>query len=86
MRDDTDYEIHVDQTTAYFLNWIEDNKGQGSVRRINQALQDQKYEEQEFWKTLFDSSVEDLWNEYSKNLPKNTESKEQLELKDPKET
>lgn len=60
--------MRIDQNTAYFLEWIEEQKGEGSVRKINQALQDEKYEEEEFWKNLFGIEVEDLWDKYAKSL------------------
>lgn len=58
------------QHTAYFLEWIENNCGDGSIRRLNQALKDNEYVEDEFWETLFGKKVRDLWEEYSETLPK----------------
>ena len=58
------------QHTGYFLEWIEDNWGEGSVRKINDALKGKNYVEEEFWEQLFQKKVEDLWKEYSKDLPK----------------
>lgn len=58
------------QHTGYFLEWIEDNWGEGSVRKVNDALKGKNYVEEEFWEQLFQKKVEDLWKEYSKDLPK----------------
>ena len=58
------------QHTGYFLEWIEENFGEGSVRNINASLQNRKYVEDEFWHQLFQKNVEELWAEYSKTLPK----------------
>ncbi|KAL2049620.1 hypothetical protein ABVK25_010080 [Lepraria finkii] len=57
------------QHTGYFLEWIEDNWGEGSVRKVNDALKGKNYVEEEFWEQLFQKKVEDLWQEYSKDLP-----------------
>ena len=56
------------QITGYFLEWIEDKLGEGSVRKINQALQEEKYEEDKFWGHLFGRQVADMWKEYSRGL------------------
>ena len=72
----------LDQTTAYFLDWIENNKGQGSVRKINNALKNQEYKEKDFWKNIFDCSVDDLWKEYSKTLPEECRSDDKDKAKE----
>ena len=76
----------VDQTTAYFLDWVETNRGQGSVRKINNALRNHEYKEEDFWKAIFDASVHDLWNEYSKTLPEECRSDDKDEAKESTET
>jgi len=58
------------QATGYFLEWIEVKFGEGSIRRVNQALQDEKYEEEKFWDSLFGSHVTVLWEEYLKSFHK----------------
>lgn len=60
------------QTTAYFLEWVEDEMGVDSVRKINQALETEKYDEQAFWRNLFGKDVEDLWNEYLRSIGQGT--------------
>lgn len=58
------------QVTAYFLEWIESEVGTNSVKKINQALQGEKYEEQVFWKRFFGKNVEDMWEEYLASIGK----------------
>jgi Peptidase of plants and bacteria len=52
------------QHTAYFLEWIEEKFGEGSVARINLALKGVKYKERRFWRRLFGSSIKELWGEF----------------------
>lgn len=56
------------QHTGYFLEWIEEKCGEGSVRRINDSLRENKYDEDRFWKGLFGKVVTELWEEYSKTF------------------
>ncbi|KAG9565125.1 PBSP domain protein, partial [Aureobasidium melanogenum] len=58
------------QNTGYFLDWIENTRGTGSVYMINQALYHKKYDNETFWKDLFDQSVDSLWKEYVESLKK----------------
>ncbi len=64
------------QVTAYFLEWVENNIEIGSVRRINQALQTERYEEDIFWKKIFGRKVGDMWNDYLRSLEKVSKSAE----------
>ena len=57
------------QTTGYFLEWIDKEYGEGSVRQINEKLMNQKYEGDGFWKDLFGKHVIELWEEYTETLP-----------------
>ncbi|KAI4170149.1 MAG: hypothetical protein LQ343_005155 [Gyalolechia ehrenbergii] len=57
------------QHTGYFLDWIETQYGEGSVRRINEALMNKRYDEEAFWTGLFSKSVQELWKEYCETLP-----------------
>lgn len=52
------------QHTAYFLEYLEERFGEGSVRRINARLRGQRYEEKEFWTALFGRPVGQLWEDY----------------------
>ena len=56
------------QVTAYFLDWLETTQGEGSVRKINATLKDEEYDESSFWRRLFGSDVEDLWERYQTSL------------------
>ena len=58
------------QHTGYFLDWIETQYGEGSVRRINEALMNKRYDEEKFWEGLFGKKVQILWDEYCETLPK----------------
>ena len=56
------------QNTGYFLDWIEKEKGTGSVRRINGTLQHSKYDETEFWQRLFGEDVNRMWKRYQQTI------------------
>jgi hypothetical protein len=62
------------QHTAYFLEWIEEKFGEGSVRRINDGLRNRRYDEKSFWTDLFGYSVQNLWNDYTQELKKGKEA------------
>ena len=55
------------QHTGYFLDWIEENVGRGSVRKINDALKGDRYK-QSLWQTLFGRSAEALWSDYQAHI------------------
>ena len=52
--------------TAYFLQYLEERFGEGTVRRLNDKLR-HKYEAGRFWAELFGQSVEELYNDYVKS-------------------
>ncbi|KAL7937920.1 hypothetical protein V8C35DRAFT_290292 [Trichoderma chlorosporum] len=56
------------QHTAYFLEYLEQLFGQGTVRRINDKLRGSKYAEDVFWLELFGRDVGELFAEYTKSL------------------
>ena len=56
------------QHTGYFLEWLEDTWGQGSVMSLNENLMNKKYVEGELWKKLFGKGVHKLWKDYESNL------------------
>ncbi|KAL9000407.1 MAG: hypothetical protein Q9169_000924 [Polycauliona sp. 2 TL-2023] len=60
------------QHTGYFLDWIESQYGEGSVRRINEALMNKQYDEEAYWVDLFGKHVKELWKEYCKTMPEET--------------
>ncbi len=69
------------QHTGYFLEWIEGTCGEGSVRKINQALKDKQYEEDVFWKQLFGKEVSLLWKEYEGSLDEGQKKEDSIEEK-----
>ncbi|ROW15146.1 hypothetical protein VPNG_02954 [Cytospora leucostoma] len=58
------------ERTAYFLDWLENKFGRGTVRNINEELRGRKYNQSEFWVGLFGSDIDDLWKEYLRVLKK----------------
>ena len=61
-------------TTGYFLEWIDKCFGDGKVREINQKLK-VKYKEDEFWPNIFGKQVDELWQEYKREVSeKSTEA------------
>lgn len=54
------------EKTAYFLEFLEDKYGEGLVRRINEALREERYRKDDFWVDLLGKKVDDLWKEYVK--------------------
>ena len=52
------------QHTAYFLEYLEGRFGSGTVRRLNEKLRTQRYEEKRFWTELLGRPVEQLWGDY----------------------
>ena len=51
--------------TGFFLAWLEERFGEGTVRRINQRLEE-RYEEDGFWKAVCGENVAELWRQYRK--------------------
>ncbi|KAF1811649.1 plant basic secretory protein [Eremomyces bilateralis CBS 781.70] len=56
------------QHTGYFLEYLEGRFGEGSVRRVNEKLKGEDYEEERFWEGLFGEGVGRLWEEYGKSM------------------
>ncbi|RFU79843.1 plant basic secretory [Trichoderma arundinaceum] len=56
------------QHTAFFLEYLEQRFGHGTVRRVNEKLRVHKYVEEIFWIDLFGQKVKDLFAEYTKSL------------------
>jgi hypothetical protein len=56
------------QHTAYFLQYLEKRFGEGTVRRLNEGLRGKKYEEKPFWTGILGKPVEQLWEDYKKEL------------------
>ena len=62
------------QHTAYFLEWVEEKFGRGSVSRVNAALRSERYDEEMFWRGLFDAPVKDLWKQYLDEFKRSQEA------------
>ncbi|KAG5969208.1 hypothetical protein E4U57_000075 [Claviceps arundinis] len=59
------------QHTAYFLDYLEHRFGSGFVRRLNEKLRVDKYDEKTFWPELTcGTTVGDLFKEYVAHLKK----------------
>jgi hypothetical protein len=56
------------QQTAYFLDYLEERFGKGTIQRLNEKLRIEKYEEKPFWTELIGRPVEQLWGDYKKKL------------------
>lgn len=58
------------QFTAWFLDWLEETYGPGTVPRLNHVLKDARYEEERYWSGQcgFHKSVQELWEEYRRWL------------------
>ncbi|KAK4457545.1 peptidase of plants and bacteria-domain-containing protein [Cladorrhinum samala] len=68
------------QHTAYFLQYLEQRFGLGTVRQLNEKLRQHKYKESSFWTELLGSSVTNLYGDYvkandGKSLDENSNSK-----------
>ncbi|KAI1214114.1 BSP-domain-containing protein [Annulohypoxylon truncatum] len=61
------------QGTAYFLEYLEARFGEGTVRRLNEKLRKERYEEKAFWTELVGRPVEQLFEDYKETLPKKGE-------------
>ncbi|KAI1394719.1 BSP-domain-containing protein [Hypoxylon fuscum] len=58
------------QHTAYFLQYLEERFGEGTVVRVNNKLMHDKYEEKAFWTELIGRPIEQLFDDYKKTLGK----------------
>ncbi|KAJ6541837.1 hypothetical protein B0H19DRAFT_1174874 [Mycena capillaripes] len=55
------------QTTAYFLDWIEERRGVGAIRALNGALRETNYDDEMFM-ILAGEPVRELWRRYKAEL------------------
>ncbi|KAM5348047.1 hypothetical protein ACJ41O_007871 [Fusarium nematophilum] len=62
------------QQTAYFLEYIEDRFGEGTIRRMNEKLRIQRYEEKTFWTELVGRPVDQLWGDYKGKFESSAET------------
>jgi hypothetical protein len=62
------------QHTAYFLQWLEEKFGDGTMRRLNAGLKEGKYDEKRLFRgCCAGKEVQDLWKEYGEELKKKEE-------------
>lgn len=56
------------QITAWFLDWLENEYGSGTVPRLNHLLKEVKYDEEEYWcgRSGLHKSVQELWKDYKR--------------------
>jgi hypothetical protein len=52
------------QKTAWFLEWLEEKWGAGTVSRMNATMAKEQYDEKKFWQDLLGESVDKLWSRY----------------------
>lgn len=56
------------QTTAWFLEWVEDNiGGEGAIGRLNEALRKDEWDEGKVWETIIGKSVKACWRAYTED-------------------
>lgn len=67
------------QHTGYFLDYLEKRFGEGLIRRLNEKLRIEKYEEKRFWTGLCGRPVTQLWADYQEILKKETTKVEEEE-------
>lgn len=58
------------QHTGYFLQYLEQRFGKGTVRRINEKLRIERYEQKRFWTEVCGRPVEQLWGDYGEAVDK----------------
>ncbi|KAF2668198.1 BSP-domain-containing protein [Microthyrium microscopicum] len=58
------------EKTGYFLDFLESEVGEGTVRKINGSLQEGRYHEERFWKDCCGHSVGKLWEKYGECMKK----------------
>ena len=52
------------EKTAWFLEWLEAQRGAGMISRMNEFMGRCVYKEDEFWPELFGETIETLWERY----------------------
>ncbi|TVY49479.1 hypothetical protein LOCC1_G000590 [Lachnellula occidentalis] len=64
------------QHTGYFLDYLDKRFGEGLIRRLNEKLRIERYEEKRFWTELCGRPVEQLWGDYGDALEKENKKRE----------
>ncbi|XDG10401.1 hypothetical protein ABKA04_010016 [Annulohypoxylon sp. FPYF3050] len=62
--------------TAFFLEYLEQRFGEGTVRRLNEKLRKEVYKEKLFWTELVGRPVEQLFEDYKETFPKKGDGEE----------
>ncbi len=65
------------QHTGYFLEYLEQRFGKGTVRKINEKLRIEKYEEKRFWTECCGRPVKQLWGDYCESMEKGSPIEEE---------
>lgn len=55
------------ERTAFFLRWLEKRYGDGTVRELNERLQD-KYKRKRLWRDVTGRPIRKLWKIYCKDV------------------
>jgi hypothetical protein len=61
------------ERTAYFLEYLEQRYGDGTISKLNDKLRTDVYQEKRFWTELLGRPVEQLWDDYCKAVEKERE-------------
>ena len=56
------------QQTGYFLDWLENQHGPGTVIKMNAWLKNHRYDEEGFWHSIVGNSVHKLWEQYQEHF------------------
>lgn len=67
------------QHTGYFLEYLEQRFGPGTIRRINEKLRIERYDEKKFWTEICGRPVKQLWGDYGKAVDKDSKKAEEDE-------
>lgn len=68
------------QNTGYFLEYLENRYGSGTISKMNEKLRTDTYEEKRFWTELLGRPVEQLWSDYGEAVdPKPISGTEQTD-------
>ncbi|KAK4179223.1 peptidase of plants and bacteria-domain-containing protein [Triangularia setosa] len=68
------------QHTAYFLQYLEDIFGSGTIRRLNEKLRHHKYHKDSFWEEQFGLGVEELYEGYVQHHKEEERNKKKQDL------
>jgi hypothetical protein len=58
------------QHTGYFLDYLEERFGDGTVMAINEQLREKEYDEKSFWMECCQHDINTLWKDYGEEMDK----------------